>query len=168
MSLPTLSHPLPSVKDEAVEPCVACGDPDVEDGDIFCIHCWASCPRYNEFFRTELKARLAWMGLCIRLYGEIRPFPGDRPVATKNAASEGQGSLLAKLHLVDLADYAGRYTQLTLTGPGKWRGLCPIHREKTPSFYLYADPWRWRCYGACAIGGDIVDLARELKSIGRR
>ena len=50
------------------------------------------------------------------------------------------------------------------TGPGRWKGLCPIHHEKTPSFYIYSEPWRWYCFGACAGGGDIVDLARELQA----
>src|SRR5215467_6773022 len=35
---------------------------------------------------------------------------------------------------------------------------CPIHDENTPSFHVYIDQNRWRCYGACAAGGSAVDL----------
>ena len=72
------------------------------------------------------------------------------------------------LHQVNLAEYAARFTGLRPAGPAKWRGLCPLHEEKTPSFYVYSNPWRWRCYGACATGGDIVALAREMKRKGVR
>ncbi len=68
---------------------------------------------------------------------------------------------------MDLSEYAGRFTRLSQVRPDRWRGKCPLHQEKTGSFYVYADPWQWWCYGACAQGGDIVDLARELRRAGR-
>ena len=44
---------------------------------------------------------------------------------------------------------------------GKHLGLCPIHNEKTPSFWIYPDTGKYRCYG-CGSAGDAVDLHREL------
>lgn len=35
---------------------------------------------------------------------------------------------------------------------------CPFHEEKTPSFSYDAVNDRWRCFGACHTGGDVVDL----------
>ena len=127
-------------------------------------------PRYNAFFATIEEARLIWALYNMVLHGidsEIPIFPGDKPQSKSHRATAGSG-LFASLHEVDLAEYAARFTQLTPAGAGKWRGLCPLHQEKTPSFYVYSDPWRWRCYGACATGGDIVALARELRRKGAR
>jgi hypothetical protein len=61
-----------------------------------------------------------------------------------------------------LEDYAGRFTQLRPCGRDRLKGLCPLHREDTASFYIYTDQQKWHCYGACASGGDVIDLAERL------
>ena len=43
------------------------------------------------------------------------------------------------------------------------RGLCPFHEEQTPSFRVDAERQRWRCWGACGIGGDSIDFLRNLR-----
>src|SRR4026209_1530689 len=35
-----------------------------------------------------------------------------------------------------------------------WKGLCPFHGEKTPSFHVY-DKGFVKCYG-CGVGGDVI------------
>lgn len=35
---------------------------------------------------------------------------------------------------------------------------CPFHKEDTPSFSYSADKKRWRCFGACHTGGDVIRL----------
>src|SRR5579864_4591893 len=37
-----------------------------------------------------------------------------------------------------------------------WTACCPFHREKTPSFYVYAD--HYHCFG-CGAHGDVVAWA---------
>ena len=64
----------------------------------------------------------------------------------------------------DLAVVAGRYTRLLRAGPGKLKGCCPLHQEKSPSFYVYEDTQTWHCFGACGTGGDIVTLLQGLKA----
>jgi DNA primase len=51
-----------------------------------------------------------------------------------------KGSLLvsdikARLSLVDVVSVD---VQLRRNGQTRWSGLCPFHREKTPSFTIYA------------------------------
>jgi DNA primase len=36
-----------------------------------------------------------------------------------------------------------------------WKGLCPFHGEKTPSFHVYGDKGFFKCYG-CGVGGDVI------------
>jgi len=43
-----------------------------------------------------------------------------------------------------------------------WRGLCPFHVEKTPSFFVQKDYNRYRCWG-CGAAGDIFDWLRLKK-----
>jgi len=58
---------------------------------------------------------------------------------------------------VDLAELAGRFTNLRVSGD-KLKGRCPFpdHEDSSPSFYVYTDG-HFRCYG-CARRGDVVDL----------
>jgi len=46
----------------------------------------------------------------------------------------------------------GRKTRLTRNGRN-WKGCCPFHNEKTPSFYVYDD--HFHCFG-CAAHGDAI------------
>lgn len=41
------------------------------------------------------------------------------------------------------------------------RGLCPLHEEKSPSFYVYPESNTCWCYG-CQQGGDVIQLVRLL------
>lgn len=38
------------------------------------------------------------------------------------------------------------------------KGLCPIHQERTPSFYIDVTKGTFKCFG-CGEGGDVIDLA---------
>jgi DNA primase len=44
---------------------------------------------------------------------------------------------------------------------GNFIGLCPFHTEKTPSFVVYPQKGRFRCYG-CGASGDSVDFIQQL------
>ena len=48
----------------------------------------------------------------------------------------------------------GRKTRLARNGRN-WKGCCPFHNEKTPSFYVYED--HFHCFG-CAAHGDAISF----------
>jgi hypothetical protein len=62
-----------------------------------------------------------------------------------------------------LLTVAQKHTALKLIG-NKYVGLCPIHSEKTPSFYIYTEKAKWRCFGGCG-GGDAIDLHRAMTGV---
>lgn len=45
-----------------------------------------------------------------------------------------------------------------------WRGLCPFHEEKTPSFFVQKEYNRYRCWG-CGAAGDIFDWLHLRKGL---
>jgi DNA primase len=57
---------------------------------------------------------------------------------------------------VDIVDVAGEHTRLRKAGR-RHSGLCPLHREKTPSFSVDPDEGLFYCFG-CGRGGDAIKL----------
>jgi DNA primase len=56
----------------------------------------------------------------------------------------------------------GRRVRLARSGR-QWKGCCPFHGEKTPSFYVYDD--HYHCFG-CGAHGDVIGFVMQSQSIG--
>ena len=65
---------------------------------------------------------------------------------------------------IDPADYIGRSVKLQKSGRN-FRGLCPFHAEKTPSFYVFTDRGTWRCFGSCGEGGDLFSFVQKQDNV---
>ena len=64
---------------------------------------------------------------------------------------------------IDIVEVIGQ--DVTLTKAGKtFKGLCPFHSEKHPSFYVYPDQQSWHCFG-CNIGGDAFSFIMKKQNI---
>jgi DNA primase len=61
---------------------------------------------------------------------------------------------------LDIVNYIQQYTPLKKTGR-VYKACCPFHGEKTPSFVVNPDKQSWRCFGACAEGGDVFNFAMK-------
>ena len=46
-----------------------------------------------------------------------------------------------------------------------WKGLCPFHNEKTPSFQVNPDKGFFHCFG-CGVGGDVFKFLELHEKIG--
>ena len=77
---------------------------------------------------------------------------------------------------LDIVELVGGYVQLQRSG-SSFKANCPFHQERTPSFYVFPDRQSWRCFGACAEGGDSfsfvmkadrVDFREALVRLGAR
>lgn len=66
----------------------------------------------------------------------------------------------ARLNIVDVV---GEYVRLTKAG-ANWKGLCPFHHEKSPSFMVNEEKQIFHCFG-CAKGGDVLTFVQEMESL---
>lgn len=67
---------------------------------------------------------------------------------------------------VDIVDVVGRYVQLRRTGKNRL-GLCPFHKEKSPSFTVAEDKQIFKCFG-CGKWGNAVGFMMEVERIDFR
>jgi DNA primase len=63
-----------------------------------------------------------------------------------------EDTLQAVRDRVDLVDLVGRHVSLKKAGRS-YKGLCPFHHEKTPSFVVTPERGTWHCFG-CGEGGN--------------
>ena len=63
----------------------------------------------------------------------------------------------------DIVEVIGQ--DITLTKAGRtFKGLCPFHAEKHPSFYVYPEQQSWHCFG-CNNGGDVFSFIMKKQNI---
>ncbi|MCI0713429.1 MAG: DNA primase [Chloroflexi bacterium] len=63
---------------------------------------------------------------------------------------------------LDIIDVVQSYTPLKKAGRS-YKGLCPFHNEKTPSFVVFPDTQTWRCFCACGEGGDLFSFVMKAE-----
>ncbi len=64
---------------------------------------------------------------------------------------------------IDLVDLIGAHVRLTKSGRS-FKGLCPFHEEKTPSFHVNPERGMWHCFG-CGEHGDCFTFLMRLETL---
>ena len=64
---------------------------------------------------------------------------------------------------LDVVTVIGRYVPLQKSG-SSYKGLCPFHAEKTPSFHVFPQTNTWKCFG-CGAGGDIFTFVEKRENL---
>jgi DNA primase len=63
----------------------------------------------------------------------------------------------------NIVDVVRRYVDLKRAGTGSWKGLCPFHVEKTPSFHVHEQRQFFHCFG-CGEKGDVFHFVQLIES----
>ena len=63
----------------------------------------------------------------------------------------------------DLISIIGRHTTLKRAG-SEYKGCCPFHGEKSPSFYVNPQKNIYHCFG-CSVGGNAISFLRDYENL---
>ena len=63
----------------------------------------------------------------------------------------------------DIVDVISQYVVLKRSGRNFF-GLCPFHREKSPSFSVSPDKQIFHCFG-CGAGGDVIHFVSKIENL---
>ncbi len=64
---------------------------------------------------------------------------------------------------LDIVDVVSDYIELKRAGQN-YKGLCPFHSEKTPSFMVSPDKQIFHCFG-CGVGGNLVHFVMKYENL---
>ncbi|MHB0865654.1 MAG: DNA primase [Minisyncoccota bacterium] len=64
---------------------------------------------------------------------------------------------------LNIQDIIAPYVKLTRAGRSL-RGLCPFHKEKSPSFHVSPERGTWHCFG-CGLGGDGFSFIEKIEGV---
>ena len=64
----------------------------------------------------------------------------------------------------DIVRVIGEYVRLTKGGAQSFKGLCPFHKEKTPSFNVQAAQQFFHCFG-CGQSGDVFTFVQKMENV---
>jgi DNA primase len=82
--------------------------------------------------------------------------PGGRSPAADDALERVRAAS-------DIVEVVSQYVSLRKVGRS-WKGLCPFHQEKTPSFTVSPERQTYHCFG-CGKGGDVFGFVEEAEKV---
>ncbi|PJE51574.1 MAG: hypothetical protein COV29_00235 [Candidatus Yanofskybacteria bacterium CG10_big_fil_rev_8_21_14_0_10_36_16] len=111
----------------------------------------------ERFFWTEwLKTK--YLGEITEIVNDIKKFKRMMAISNNRGRALRSEESLQKALAVPIA--SAIRIKLRKLG-NKLVGLCPLHNESNPSFYIYTDTNSFYCYG-CGKGGNVINLVRFL------
>jgi len=66
---------------------------------------------------------------------------------------------------LDIVDVVSQHVPDLHRAGRNYAARCPFHQERTPSFVIFPEQQSWRCFGACAAGGDVFSFVMRANGV---
>lgn len=66
---------------------------------------------------------------------------------------------------LDIVEVVSGYVPALKRAGRNYSATCPFHAERTPSFVVVPERQSWRCFGACATGGDVLSFVMRMEKL---
>lgn len=109
-------------------------------------------------WRLQVQDELAWAEA--EWDWRLRAERKSGPAVLRGTFRERLRALVERQDLLTLVE---RHVLLQRAGH-EYRGLCPFHAEKTPSFFVNAETQLWYCHG-CHEGGDLIKWVMDAEQL---
>jgi DNA primase len=64
---------------------------------------------------------------------------------------------------INIVDFISNYMELKRAG-SYYKGLCPFHQERNPSFFVSPQKQIFKCFG-CNVGGDVITFYMKIENL---
>ena len=64
----------------------------------------------------------------------------------------------------DIVRVVAEHIAIRRRGSKRYWGLCPFHKERTPSFAVCSSRQRFKCFG-CGVHGDVFDFVQRIEGV---
>jgi hypothetical protein len=98
-----------------------------------------------------------YVALLSRACDEVEP---PLPPASARAWPSDRVNAAALKARVDLVMFLERRGVRFVKVGRRFQALCPLHDDHSPSFSVDPELQRWKCFGACAVSGDVFDFVQ--------
>lgn len=109
--------------------------------------------------RRQTERHIRRLQRCLELLEE-------REIFTKPANLPGRIDVTALKDRVGIADVVSQWVELRQAGR-LFKGRCPFHNDRSPSFVVYTKTQSWHCFAGCG-GGDAITFVQKINNCGFR
>lgn len=101
--------------------------------------------------------------MSAKLVAQWREERGISENSKRTSAGNGKLQRARMNSRPSITEVVGRYVNLRRAGK-EWRGLCPFHSEKTPSFTVNEEKGVYHCFG-CGESGDVITFIQKIEGV---
>lgn len=94
---------------------------------------------------------------ALSIDGRVRPYPQKKRIPVTDFAQSVKQQ-------VDIVKIVEGYIRLRKAGAQNYTGLCPFHKEKSPSFSVHAVRQFFHCFG-CGVSGDVFSFVGKIENV---